>query len=285
MIDARTEKETNPRAPPQADTSEALITVWDSTATGPPSCCDMNENSRRDEHKVSVSPASGDPVFGRDFGDPDASCKAGSDVVVLKYEKPWAERSPIKLSSDSENENEVKRESQHVKKQKDLDGEANANENALTSPSRRTLGGTLLNHPSGSADDVPPEENKVPRKRRLPPVSPDRKRNRKTQNTRPEGEAHLLFSGAVIPQTVQRRVDLVYKPHSSRATGCVLRLPDRRLELEKRKRATKRQEPRQERNVTIVTTDPPLVDDDSFFHIMLFLVALLTQCMVLFRLH
>ncbi|BFZ16511.1 hypothetical protein BsWGS_19550 [Bradybaena similaris] len=68
--------------------------------------------------RVSVSSES-DPVFrpGLDDSESDNS-EAGSDIVFLKYDKPWSKRSPIQLSSGSEGEKSKKKKKMKNKKLK-----------------------------------------------------------------------------------------------------------------------------------------------------------------------
>ncbi|BFY99664.1 hypothetical protein BsWGS_02704 [Bradybaena similaris] len=71
--------------------------------------------------RVSVSSES-DPIFQPLLNDSDAdSSEAGSDIVFVKFDKPWTERSPIKLSSDSEGngQNKQLKKIKHKKKRRE----------------------------------------------------------------------------------------------------------------------------------------------------------------------
>ena len=101
---------------------------WDSPIPGP-SWETLNvvddDDVQIQEDPVSVSSETDDPVYRPDARNPDSDdSKAGSDLVFLKYDKPWNERSPINLSSSSEAEEPVdhskkKKKSKHKKRSKD----------------------------------------------------------------------------------------------------------------------------------------------------------------------
>ena len=106
---------------------------WDSPIPGP-SWETLNvvddDDVQIQEDPVSVSSETDDPVYRPDERNPDSDdSKAGSDLVFLKYDKPWNERSPINLSSSSEAEEPIdhskkKKKSKHKKKSKDLESKS-----------------------------------------------------------------------------------------------------------------------------------------------------------------
>ncbi|RUS70001.1 hypothetical protein EGW08_022237 [Elysia chlorotica] len=102
---------------------------WDSPIPGPSwerlNVVDDDDDVQIQEDPVSVSSETDDPVYRPDARNLDSDdSKAGSDLVFLKYDKPWNERSPINLSSSSEAEEPVdhskkKKKSKHKKKNKE----------------------------------------------------------------------------------------------------------------------------------------------------------------------
>ncbi|XP_005105530.1 mucin-4 [Aplysia californica] len=96
---------------------------WDSPTPGPSweSVVTSTQPAGTQEDRVSVSSEGEDAVFvpALHASDSDDS-KAGSDIVFVKYDKPWNERSPINLSSDSDGEDgpkvKKKKKSKHKKK-------------------------------------------------------------------------------------------------------------------------------------------------------------------------
>ncbi|GFR90014.1 E3 ubiquitin-protein ligase Topors-like [Elysia marginata] len=108
---------------------------WDSPIPGPSwetlNVVDDDDEVQIQEDPVSVSSETDDPVYRPDArnADSDNDSKAGSDLVFLKYDKPWNERSPINLSSSSEAEEPVdhskkRKKSKHKKKSKDTESKS-----------------------------------------------------------------------------------------------------------------------------------------------------------------
>ncbi|KAK6991187.1 hypothetical protein BgiMline_014541 [Biomphalaria glabrata] len=121
ITDVSSDPEIIGRTSPVAGSSGILRSGWNSPTPGPSwgNLDVINTLPVLDMETVSVSSESDDPVFRPDQVDSESSSLAGSDIVFLKYDKPWTERSPIQLSSDSERERRNKRKSKRKKKKRE----------------------------------------------------------------------------------------------------------------------------------------------------------------------
>ncbi|CAL1529512.1 unnamed protein product [Lymnaea stagnalis] len=226
ITDVSSDTEITGRTSPVAGSSGFLRTGWDSPTPGPSWGSLEMSNVRSLQDIVSVSSESDDPVFRPDLNDSDSSSKAGSDIVFLKYDKPWTERSPIQLSSDSEHggRNKRKRKSKHKKKKRDhIDTISKVVEKELKSPTRSKSGDKSIQQKTSSVDDPQPETSRVSGKKRGLSVSSEKQRKKKKKKSR-ERERELvdrLFAEAMSQQigttTLPENFDLTDGPSSSKA--------------------------------------------------------------------
>ncbi|GFN95142.1 E3 ubiquitin-protein ligase topors [Plakobranchus ocellatus] len=114
---------------------------WDSPIPGP-SWETLNvvddDDVQIQEDPVSVSSETDDPVYRPDARNPDSDAsKAGSDLVFVKYDKPWNERSPINLSSSTEAEDHSKKKKKSKHKKKSKESESKSHKPSLKIKIRR----------------------------------------------------------------------------------------------------------------------------------------------------
>lgn len=248
ITDVSSDTEITSRASPVAGSSGFLRTGWDSPIPGP-SWVSLDMSSVRPaQDVVSVSSESDDPVFRPDLNDSDSSSKAGSDIVFLKYDKPWTERSPIQLSSDSEHGGRTKRKrkTKHKKKKREhIDAVSKPVEKELKSPTRSKSGDISSKQKSSSVDDTQAETSRVSGKKRGLSTSSEKQRKKKKKKSR-ERERELvdrLFAEAMSQQigttTLPENFDLTDGPSSSKAKDI---LPEKSSRSEKGKHKHKKKD-------------------------------------------
>ncbi|XP_059158478.1 uncharacterized protein LOC131942609 [Physella acuta] len=231
ITDVSSDTEITGRTSPVAGSSRLLRTGWDSPTPGP-SWESIDLSSVRqpiETDTVSVSSESDDPVFRPDQNDSDSSSKAGSDIVFLKYDKPWTERSPIQLSSDSEGESRKKRKSKskHKKKKKEqLESLARAGENNKSPGRSRSADKSRSKTATVVCDDIQAPVTADPaRKKRMLSTSSEKQKKKKKKKSK-DRDRELVdryfaesigqqLGAAAIPATI---AEVIEGPSSSKAT-------------------------------------------------------------------
>ncbi|XP_046356991.2 serine-rich adhesin for platelets-like [Haliotis rufescens] len=124
------------------DTSSALAIPGSSSSQPGPSYQFLNNIARRKRSKVKVEGAAGINVDS-ETNLVESDSESGSDVVCTGYDKPWQERTPVVVSTDTEEENmiekaeKIKRKKAQSKRQEDSKKSRRRSRSPSHSQSRR----------------------------------------------------------------------------------------------------------------------------------------------------
>lgn len=199
-------------------TSSLRIAGWDSPTPGPSweSMDTQNAGHQLENDMVSISSES-DEGFRPDLNDSDSdNSNAGSDIVFVKYDKPWNERSPIQLSSDSEGDGHSKKKKKvkHKKKQKEASdtpaGSSKKGKGHKLSKSR-SKDKVKEKSKTGSGDECQQMESSAAHKRTNSGASSNKQKRKKRKRSKDRNDGNIgrdrdrelvdrLFAEAVTQQ-------------------------------------------------------------------------------------